>query len=209
MPRLLSMLCRFSFETSLSDVLCFLESIGYPRSTIRRGTELLMLSNLIQSPQGQLPPDFLDGASLPKPYMVSCTAVGRYYLHTLMKELVYVQHMAPVTSLAQEYRSKVHLWKPKEVGVAAASAAALIAQVYADEIREREALAQCTGGLHVGLEYGFGRLAHEMGIGCAKAVTFIRSTWQQRGTGKELDWDAITEVLKPPEIVELQDRCGQ
>ncbi len=201
MPRLLLMLDRFTFDNVLADLLGILEVMGYPSATLRQGVALLMHTHLIQSPQGPLPAVFLNGDPLPKPYLVSSTAAGRYYLRRLMLELVYVQHMAVVTSLEAKWHERIRLWKPKDIQVGAEAAAALIGQIHDDERRELTALSKCPEGPPVAREYAFGRLAHDMAHGCRAAVNFMQRAWIKRGTADVVNWDAIRSTLRPPDIL--------
>jgi hypothetical protein len=204
MPQILMILDRCEYETALSDVMSALRTTGHPVMSIRWGVERLMRCYLIQSPQGPLPPDFLSDKELPKPYMVSCTPVGRYYIGRLTKELVYIEHMALVTSLEESFRAKVHLWKPGELELGAESASALIAQVHKDELRERSAARQSYQAGRIYSEYGFGRLAHDMAVGCRSALERIKGAWKQRGADGTVDWQRMYDALVPPGILKLR-----
>ena len=201
MPRLLTFLSRIEFATPLSDLLANLESSGYPLPTLRQGVHLLAHSSLIQSPQGQLPSDFLAGASLPNPFMVSCTTTGKYYCDRLIKELVYVQQMAVVTSLSARWQGEVQLWRPKDVKLGAQAAGAMIGQIHEDEKREMKEIPNGKAGTLMMAEYGCGRLAHDMAEGCKQALGFIQSAWKRRGVEDALDWKAIKAVVGSPGIL--------
>ncbi|MCX5632622.1 MAG: hypothetical protein NTW93_02955 [Phycisphaerae bacterium] len=198
MPRILSILNSFHYELPLTRVLKVLKICGYPEMTLRRSMDILMSSSLIHSPQGQLPEDFIEKGQLEIPFYVSCTPAGKYYIQKFIKELVYIEHMSVTTSLEENFRKKVELWEPKEIEKSAKSAAALIGQIHQDEIREYKYIHKRKQSLRIGEVLGFGKLSHEIAIGCQKGVEIIKKTWEEREEGNNINWDTIKDVLRPP-----------
>ena len=204
MPRLLQMVDSVAFDIDLAEVVRALEVVGYPGLALRTSANNLLKANLIHSPQGRMPSEFLEGGQPEIPYYVTCTSAGRYYVRRLMRELVYVQHMSAVTSMEERFRQEVRLWMPGELEAGVRSAAALIAQVYGDETRELKAALRTRVGTEIHRQYGFGRLAHDMTRTCHKALDLIRKAWHEEEEGGAVDWSALKRLLEARAILAPQ-----
>lgn len=194
-PRILRVLDSCACEVPFGELLQTLESCGYRSATIKRCVKTLLAAHLIHSPQGPLSISVLteDEAN---PFYVECTDAGRYYVRRLIKELVYIQHMSMVTHLEPQFLERLSLWKPHQVIDGVKSAAALIAQVHADEVREQSAMRKNAQARRVGTQFGFGELAVEMANGCHKALSIMQATWKKRSRLDAVDWQAAHEELQ-------------
>jgi len=197
-PRMLQLVDSFSNGVLLNEVFRVLEIVGYPKMTLRVCMERLMLCKLVHSPQGLLTTEFLAGSEDFTPHYVSTTSAGRYYIRRLVKELVYIQYMSLVTSLEPLFQRGIEPWEPQEVGKGAASAAALIAQISRDDRRERDALSNTNEGRRIGRQFAFGRLAHDMAIGCRDGVNNMLKAAEQGGYRDKTNWREVFAFLNPP-----------